>query len=183
MDGYELHESKRAKRMSVTVYPNGRVRVSKPVRVSREKVEAFVAKQQDWIARTQAKFLRHSGGQLPIPLPKPRRGSKAYKEAVEAARTLVHERLTFYSSLYGFPYGLVSIRNQRTRWGSCSAAGNLSFNYKIAFLPPALADYIVVHELCHTKEHNHSERFWKLVERAVPEHKALRKELRTRYLL
>ena len=74
--------------------------------------------------------------------------------------------------------GRVAIRNQRSRWGSCSKQGNLNFNYKIALLPDALADYIVVHELCHLGEFNHSQAFWDLVAVAVPDHRERRAELR-----
>ena len=73
----------------------------------------------------------------------------------------------------------MSIRKQKSRWGSASKrSGNLNFNYRIAFLPPALADLLVVHELCHLIEANHSKRFWAQVSRAIPEYQALRRELR-----
>ena len=84
--------------------------------------------------------------------------------------------------MYGVKCGRVAMRNQKTRWGSCSKEGNLNFNYKIAFLPPELADYLIVHELCHLKEMNHLPRFWALVEQTIPNHKALRKEMRRYHL-
>jgi hypothetical protein len=80
--------------------------------------------------------------------------------------------------VYGVSLKKISIRAQKSRWGSCSHGGNLSFNYKIAALPPHIAEYIIVHEVCHLLELNHAARFWGHVERAVPHHKAVRKELR-----
>lgn len=180
---YKIRESERARCARIVVEPDGRVVVTKPKRLSMRELEKWVGEKQEWIEKARAYFKRRHGGIAPTALPRPRRGSKADKEARERARTLVTERLMHFNRLYGFSYGTLSIRNQKTRWGSCSAAGNLSFNYRIAFLPPALADYIIVHELCHTKEHNHSARFWAEVARAIPNHKELRKELRTRYHL
>jgi len=102
----------------------------------------------------------------------------AYAKDKEAARSLIKERLAFFNDIYGFTYGRVAIRNQRTIWGSCSGKGNLNFNYRVLFLPPRLADYVIVHELCHLRELNHSPRFWALVSRAVPDYAACRSELR-----
>ncbi|MES2995060.1 MAG: M48 family metallopeptidase [Patescibacteria group bacterium] len=180
---YEIHESSRARHLRITVHPDSRVVVTKPVRISQKKVEEFIQARKVWIESARTKFLKQTGGTPPIPLSKPRKGSRAYKEAIAAARTLATERLRHFNAIYGFSYGTVSIRNQKTRWGSCSATGNLSFNYRIAFLPSALADYVIVHELCHTKEHNHSSSFWAEVARTVPNHLALRRKLRTRYSL
>jgi hypothetical protein len=94
------------------------------------------------------------------------------------ARRIAVERLEFWSTHGGFRYGKVSIRDQRTRWGSCSSTGDLSLNYRIAFLPAALLDYVVVHELCHTVYHDHSASFWSLVGTLIPEHRSRRSELR-----
>ena len=109
-----------------------------------------------------------------------RRGTKKHFEKHKrAARELAARRLAHLNRAYRFSYRRIFIRNQRSRWGSCSERRNLSFNYKIILLPPALADYILVHELCHLEEFNHSPRFWALVERAIPDHRAHRLALRT----
>jgi len=167
----------------LAVHPDGRVTVTKPVRTSLKATEAFVVKHQKWIETAQ-ETLRKKVAKKPadqITLPRPRKNSNAYTEARKAARALVTERLKHFNALYGFTYGTLSIRDQKTRWGSCSVNGNLSFNYRIIYLPETLQDYIVVHELCHTKEHNHSARFWNEVARTVPNYAALKKELRTKY--
>ncbi len=101
-----------------------------------------------------------------------------YKRHKEEARVLVHEKITQLNMHYGFPIRKVAIRNTKSRWGSCSKQGNLNFNYKILFLPPHIADYIIVHELCHLKEFNHSADFWNLVAKVTPNHKDIRAELR-----
>ena len=101
----------------------------------------------------------------------------AYKKHKEAARALVHRKLTEHNTHYALAFGKVTIRNQRTRWGSCSKNGNLNFHYRIMELPEHLADYIIVHELCHLAEFNHSKRFWELVAQKIPDHKARRKAL------
>lgn len=110
-----------------------------------------------------------------------RRGRREhYLAHREYARAVVLERLAFYNRLYGYRWGRVSIRNTRTRWGSCSRAGNLNFSYQVALLPEELRDYVIIHELCHLAQLNHSSAFWTLVARAAPEHRAHRRALRTR---
>lgn len=96
----------------------------------------------------------------------------------ETARSLAHERLAYWNQFYGHPYNRVAIRNQGSRWGSCSMKGNLNFNYRIALLPPELADYIIVHELCHLREFNHSDRFWALVAETLPDYKERKERLK-----
>lgn len=95
----------------------------------------------------------------------------------EDARVLVHERLTYWKQYYGYKYNRVSIRAQSTRWGSCSSKGNLNFNCRIVLLDRDLVDYIVVHELCHLKEFNHSNAFWALIEQTIPNYRVLKAEL------
>ena len=101
-----------------------------------------------------------------IQLPRMNRGGKQYIRQVAVTRALVLERLAYWSATYQIPFGRVSIRKQKSRWGSCSSIGNLNFNYRLGFLPFELMDYIVVHELCHIKEYNHSKAFWDLVGQA-----------------
>lgn len=175
-NGFEVKESVRARSARITVHPDGRVVVTKPKRVSEAQIQKFVESHRDWIERRQKSFLRRGA---PVALPMPRRNSKAYKELRARARALARERLEYFNTFYNFSYTTISIRDQKTRWGSCSKAGSLSFNLRIALLPSELTDYVVVHELCHTKEHNHSEKFWAQVERTLPNWKLLRKKLHT----
>lgn len=107
------------------------------------------------------------------------KGSQAdYEKYKSAAYFLVKKRLEYFSIIYGFKYNKFSIKNQATRWGSCSKKGSLNFNYQVFKLAPKLADYIIVHELCHLKEFNHSKRFWGLVAETIPNYLELRKELK-----
>ncbi|MGH7141353.1 MAG: M48 metallopeptidase family protein [Minisyncoccia bacterium] len=107
-----------------------------------------------------------------------RSSRKRHASARERARTLAEVRLAHYAPIYGVFFGRIFIRDQKTRWGSCSSKGNLNFNWRIATLPPMLVDYVVVHELCHLIEFNHSPKFWALVGRTVPTYKEARKHLR-----
>ncbi|MEX0917594.1 MAG: M48 family metallopeptidase [Candidatus Paceibacterota bacterium] len=104
--------------------------------------------------------------------------TKHYTTHKEAARELVHARLAHFNQHYNLTYKRVAIRNQRRCWGSCTSLGNLNFSYRLLFLPPELADYVIVHELCHLKELNHSPNFWALVSETMPEYKIHRKTLR-----
>lgn len=108
-----------------------------------------------------------------------RESSAQYKRYKEDARAMVHARLQHFNTLYGHTYDRVAIRDTRSRWGSCSKKGNLNFSYKLALLPQDMADYVIVHELCHLAEFNHSPKFWALVARALPEYKKRKSELRT----
>lgn len=101
-----------------------------------------------------------------------------YLKHKESARTVIIKSLLHWSVLCRVDVKRVSIRDQKSRWGSCSAHGNLNFNYKLLFLPTCLRDYIVVHELCHLRELNHGIRFWQLVEAQVPDYRERIIELR-----
>lgn len=94
------------------------------------------------------------------------------------AESYIPQRVREIAQKYGFHVNRISIRGQKTRWGSCSRESNLSFNFRLMAYKRDIIDYVIVHELCHTKEMNHSKRFWDLVEKIVPDYKALRKELK-----
>ena len=106
------------------------------------------------------------------------RSSKAdYEEHKELTRALVVRKIAEFNAFYNFTPGRIAIRNHRSRWGSCSKKGNLNFNYRLALIPEALVDYVVVHEICHLGEFNHSKDFWHLVAQTVPDHAECRKQL------
>jgi len=104
---------------------------------------------------------------------------KEYLKFKFQALALARERIAYFNQMYGFKFYKISIKNQKTRWGSCSKKGNLNFHYKIALLPREIADYIIVHELCHLKEFNHSSNFWNLVAKSMPNYLNLRKQLKS----
>ena len=96
----------------------------------------------------------------------------------EQARSLVLAKLAHFNQFYGFKINRVAIKNTYRRWGSCSSKGNLNFNYKIIYLKPELADYLIVHELCHLGEFNHSPKFHALVAKTIPNYVEINKKLR-----
>jgi predicted metal-dependent hydrolase len=104
--------------------------------------------------------------------------ARDFKANKKKAYALIMERILHFNQSGEYPVGKISIKNQKTRWGSCSGKRNLSFNYKLLFLPENLRDYIIIHELCHLKEMNHSKSFWNLVAEKVPDYKALRRQIR-----
>lgn len=104
--------------------------------------------------------------------------SPTYIAHKEIARAMIFERLSYFAPLCGVTYKRVAIRDTRRCWGSCSSLGNLNFSYKLLFIPQCLADYVIVHELCHLKELNHSQKFWDEVEKIMPDYQTHVKGLR-----
>lgn len=171
---YTLRRYRRSRRLRLAISGDGSVRVSVPFGVSEEFVERFVLQKAELILEK----LDVSGLSTQKRITPEERREK-YMRHKTAALGFVMERIAHFNRIYGFTFERVCIRDQRTRWGSCSRSGNLSFNYRLLLLPPHLADYVIVHELCHLREHNHSQRFWKLVALLVPTYKDLRRELRS----
>ncbi len=115
-------------------------------------------------------------------------GKKAIKKAVQEfykkkAGEVIHDRLQFFNEHYNLKYNRVTFRNQKTRWGSCSSAKNLNFNYRLMMAPIEIIDYVVVHEMCHLKYMNHSAAFWQLVAEEMPEYKEMKKWLKDNHCL
>ncbi len=169
---YSLKISLRSRGIRLTIYPGGDFVVTIPHSLNEKLAEAFILKKSSWIL----KKLNHARSYSPKTLIKGSR--REYLENKESARYLIQGRVEFWNRGYQFRVNSISIRNQKTRWGSCSKKGNLNFNYRILHLPAHVIDYIVVHELCHLKELNHSKRFWDLVAQTMPEFKKIRRELR-----
>ena len=114
-----------------------------------------------------------------IPKKKTAKETKAdFEKYKVTALKIAEQKVKVFNNIYNFKYNKITIRNQTTRWGSCSRKGNLNFNYKIALLSKELADYLVVHEICHLGEFNHSAKFWALVAKTIPDYKTIRKELK-----
>lgn len=168
-----VKRSKRARAVRLSVYPGGRVEVVLPRRVSFAAAEKMVAENRAWVERKVAAL--KDAIAPPAPRPRPPEETEALKAR---AAELVRGEIEKWNRAYRFPVGKVVIKDQRSKWGSCSSAGTIAFNYRIVFLPPRLASYLVIHELCHLAEQNHGPQFWKLVEAAEPDWKILRRELR-----
>lgn len=166
--------STRARGMRISVGVGGEVVVTTPRFVTSGMVDRFVTKHSDWISRHVAR------ARLRTVMRIPRKDVAALKKQ---ALELAESRCAYFARHYGLTYKKISIRAQKSRWGSCSTVGNLSFNYKIAIIPRHLADYIVVHEICHRAHMNHSKKFWDLVAQTMPDHRQMRKELRRMHVV
>lgn len=169
---YNLKISKKARLLRIAVQSDGSVVVTAPKYFSLSKIKEFVDKKEKWILEKQKKFSKLEKYNLP----KINKKSLVYYK--NQAKFLVEDRIKYFNKFYNLKYSKISIKKQKTRWGSCSKLGNLNFNYKIVFLPKNLADYLVVHEMCHLAELNHSKNFWNLVAKAIPNYKLLSKRLK-----
>jgi len=168
---YQLKTSDRAKKIRLTIHNDGRFVVTIPRHVDKVIAEKFMLEKADWIL-DKMRYVKEKRKKIKLP-----HGAKQYLEHKEHARKFITDKLEYFNKFYGFSYSRVTIRRQKTRWGSCSEHGNLSFNFKLYFLPEALADYIIVHELCHLRELNHSRGFWILVGQTIPDYKQRKKAL------
>jgi len=173
---YTYKKSTRAKHLRITIKSSQEVIITIPKRTSMRKAEAFVQQKEPWITE-QLEELKVASQNNKLP----QLTADDYKKYKEQAREILTERVKFFNETLGYSYKKIAIRNQSTRWGSCSSKQNLNFNYKLLFVPEELRDYVVVHELCHLQEMNHSQAFWNLVANVLPNYKALRKELREGY--
>lgn len=166
---YTLVRSSR-KTISIVIKPGGAVEVRCPRRCSKREVDAFVVSKEAWIKKHLQTIAARP--QQPV-LSEEERKNLAHKAA-----SVLPEKVQRFAERMGISYGRITIRSQRTRWGSCSAKGNLSFNCLLMLCPEAVQDYVVIHELCHRREMNHSAAFWAEVEKYCPGYRAHRKWLK-----
>ena len=162
---YKVIRSKR-KTVAIQIHPDGSIIVRAPLKMPARDIHAFVEEKAAWIAKHLPKR-----DVTPFTM-------EELRDLAEAARIDLPARVAHYAPMVGVQYGRITIRSQRTRWGSCSAKGNLNFNCLLMLCPEEVRDYVVIHELCHRIEMNHSPKFWAAVERVCPDYRAHRKWLK-----
>ncbi len=158
-------ENRRGRSLRLEI-KDGQIYLFKPRWVTQKVAQDFLVSQKKWLERN----LKKEREQIPL-LPLSARDSLIFKKELQT-------KLEKFNQVYHFSWRQISIRHQTTRWGSCSPRGTLSFNSRLKHLPDSLQDYIVVHELCHLREANHSAAFWRLVERAIPNYLERRRQLK-----
>ena len=166
---YRLIRSRR-KTVAIQITPAGEVLVRCPMRFPVKEAEKFVESKRPWIEAHLEKLARQ-----PV---LPALSAEEVKSLARQATREIPERAAVYAPRIGVSYGRITIRSQRTRWGSCSAQGNLNFNCLLSLCPEEVRDYVVIHELCHRKEMNHSPKFWAEVEKVMPDYARHRKWLK-----
>ena len=165
----------RRKTVSLEVKRDGSVIVRTPLRMPQREIQEFIESHRSWIEHKcrlmeKRRAQSVSTGAPPV--------DEISGKEWEKIREAFADRVDYYCKKMDVQVGRITIRNQKTRWGSCSAKGNLNFNCLLMKAPPEVLDYVVVHELCHRLEMNHSPRFWAQVERVLPDYKVSRKWLR-----
>ncbi len=169
---YTVKTSCRARRLRVTINCAAAVVVTAPYFFPEGAIEKFLLLKSRWIMEKIASA-RELGPKNFLP-----GGARSFIKFREEAGALAAGILAKMRQRFNFSHNRIFIKNQRTRWGSCSRRGNLNFNYRIIFLPDGLAEYVVAHEICHLKEFNHSAAFWKLVGELIPDYRERRRNLR-----
>ena len=165
----------KSKRRSMALQiKEGQVIVRAPQGTSNRRIREFLEEHRDWLEKNLAKSIAREEAAA-----KNRLSEEDIRKLMLAARKVIPERVRYYAPLVGVDYGKITIRCQRTKWGSCSSQGNLNFNCLLMLAPPQVLDGVVVHELCHRKEMNHSPRFYEEVLRVYPEYRKWDKWLKT----
>lgn len=168
---YEIIYSSR-KSIAIQISVDGQVKVRAPKGCPKYAIEDFICQKESWIQKHLASF-----SQLPAQN-KPPLSASERQRYIKIARDIFTWKTAYYAGLMKVTYGRISIREQKTRWGSCSSDGNLNYNWRLIFAPEQVLDYIVVHELAHRREMNHSKAFYSVVESTLPDYKKCQKWLR-----
>ena len=166
-----LVKSGRAKHLSINIVPFKPVKLTIPKRTSYKAAKKFLLSHIEWVKKSIVRMEEYEREQKAVQLQLPAIDRKR-------AKSFLVGRLKFLAGKYGFCYNRVFIRNQRTLWGSCSAANNINLNMNLVRLSEQLRDYVILHELVHTEIKSHSKRFWKKLDKFVGNAKALDKQLR-----
>ena len=166
---YKLRKGLRTKRLSISIHSDSSVVVSAPRSLPQKTIEKFLLKKKDWIKKSLDFYKNKASRLSSVELDNKKR---------QEIKLYILLKLEEINRVYNFKFNKIFVKNHKSRWGSCSSARNLNFNYRIISLPNHLAEYIIAHELCHLKEMNHSKRFWDLVALSIPDHKERRAELK-----
>lgn len=168
----EIIRGKR-KTLGLEIKPDGRVIARAPMRMKQSEIDRFINEKSAWIEKHLQKLKtaekQHGSEKL---------SADEIKALAEQAKAYIPQRVEYFAKIIGVDYGRITIRNQRTKWGSCSGKGNLNFNCLLMLTPLEVIDSVVVHELCHRKEMNHSKKFYDEVLRAYPDYKKWNKWLK-----
>ena len=167
-----IHSRRRT--LSVEISRDLRVIVRAPLRLPQREIARFLSERAGWIEEHLARARRR----LAAAADRPKLTDAEQQELRRRAKETIPARVEFFAGRLGVSYGRISYRFQRTRWGSCSARGDLSFNCLLLLCPPEVLDYVVVHELCHRRHMDHSARFWAEVALTLPDYQARRAWLR-----
>lgn len=173
---YQIVRSER-KTLSVSIQPDCTITVRAPRSVSDSQIQRFLVEKQHWLI---TKYLETKQKQETIPcsdLTDTQRAALT-RRYIDAAKEYFPKRVAYFHQFTGGTYSRITIRDQKTRWGSCSSKGTLSFNWRLMLAPPAILDYVVVHELCHLRHMDHSPAFWQAVGEVFPDYASARKWLR-----
>ena len=162
---------------SISIKEDGEIIVRAPLRASNRQIMQIAEEKSRWIITHYLEVCEKKNSRPHSDLSAVQRTAleNRYKEA---ARSYIPKRVAYYHEMTGGTYNRITIRDQKTRWGSCSSKGTLSFNWRLMLAPPAILDYVVVHELCHLTHMNHSPMFWQAVESVCPDYKIARKWLK-----
>lgn len=173
---YTLIHSNR-KSCSISISPDGQITVRVPLRTTEKEISHLLIDKRIWII---TKYLEVQEQQKNRPVSDLTDTQRAALEQryIAAAKEYFPKRAAYFQQFTGGSYNRITIRDQKTRWGSCSARGTLSFNWRLMLAPPAILDYVVVHELCHLTHMNHSAAFWQKVASVYPDYRTARKWLK-----
>lgn len=164
---YKIIRSNR-KSLALEITREGDLLVRAPYRLSERTIRSFIEEKSGWIRKSRQKVLERQQQMNNEQGERKKLSPEEVRVLKEEAAQRCAERTAYYAGKMGVSYGRITIRMQKSRWGSCSKLGNLNFNCLLMLAPPEVLDYVVVHELCHRKEMNHSPRFWTLVEMVMP---------------
>ena len=155
-----------------------KIKVRVPRRAGKAQIEEMLKAKHDWILKTLDKIEQRNTAEAREYAEAKPLSSEEIKKLKKEARERLTELTEYWAGRMGISYGRISIRGQKTRWGSCSSKGNLNYNYLLVLCPDEVAEYVVIHELCHRIHMNHSKRFWEKIEEFCPNYRQARKWLK-----